>query len=101
MPYRATELTVSSDIKELINQIIKEGDLPLGDARVELKDSRGNKPDIVIFNTIGKAICVIEAKRPFISLYQIELFNQAFGYADTEGIKFFATFNFNKLVVLS
>ncbi len=99
MTFTLTEPTAASEIKELINQIIQEENLPLDSAKVELMDSRGHRPDIIIFDRLNKPICAIEVKRPFISPYQIELFEQALQYANTEGIRFFATFNFNTLVL--
>ena len=99
MVLKDTERSVASDIKEMMNNIIKEKNLALGQAKVELRDGKGNQPDIVVFNKLRQPLCVVEIKRPFIPPYQVELFDQAYGYADTEGVGYFATFNLNTLVL--
>jgi len=94
-----TERTVASDLKEMINGIIREQRLSLWRAKTEMRDREGRQPDIVIFNNMKEPFCVIELKRPFVPPYQVEMFDQAYGYATSEGIRFFATFNLNTLVL--
>lgn len=98
MPYDYTERSAASDVKELINRIIDEENLPLHKAKVELSDSANKMPDIVIFDRPKHPICAIEAKPPHISTYQVELFENAHSYASREGINHFGTLNFKSLV---
>jgi hypothetical protein len=99
MVFKDSERSVASDIKEKINNIIKKKKLPLGEAKVEQIDSKGHQPDIIIYNNMKQPFCTIEIKRPFIAPYQVGLFEQAHGYAETEGLDYFASFNCNTLIL--
>lgn len=99
MALKYTEPSISSKVSKLIDQIILERQMPLVGSDVELKDSIGKRPDIIIFREAGFPFCAWETKRPKQSAYQVELFTKAKKYAETEGLPYFVTFNMNTLVL--
>jgi len=63
MAERPTEQTYASDLKEWIDQIIKEDALPFSQAKVEImKDKK--RADILLYDTANNCILVIDVKRP-------------------------------------
>ena len=91
-------------ILQWINQVIRDQNFPFkrAEQEVQIKTDFGlvNYPDIVIWDSTGEnVVCLIELKRPIISVYDEELVNDALRKAVNAGIPFFATWNINKLVL--
>ncbi len=101
MVERPTEQTYASDLKEWINQIIKEDGLPFSQARVEIiKDKK--RADVLLYDLRNKCILIIEVKRPHEIPSDPEIVKQACGYAESyknEGLRNFATHNVNILIL--
>jgi hypothetical protein len=102
------EDTIRQRLVEMINEIIKEEDLPLdrADVQIEKKLPKGQLirfPDIVIWKTVRiKPVCHIELKDPTQgwSPYDYELINDAQAKANLPPTSpFFATWNVNELVL--
>jgi type I restriction-modification system DNA methylase subunit len=98
---RPTEQTYASDLKEWINQIIKEEGLLFSHATVELiKDKK--RADVLLYDLKNKCTLIIEVKRPQDIPSDPEIVKQACGYAESykdEGLRNFATHNVNILIL--
>lgn len=98
MPYQSEERSVGAEIKSILDDLID--DFPsIKKVVVEPRDREGKVPDLVIFDANDQPICAIEIKLPTNSPYHPNIFNQAFGYANNEGLEYFGTFNLQKLVI--
>jgi len=98
---RPTEQTYASDLKEWINQIIKEDGLPFSRAKVEIiKDKK--RADVLLYDTKNNCILIIEVKRPHETPSDPDIVQQAYGYAEgykKAGLRSFATHNVNILIL--
>jgi len=99
---RPTEPSYSSDLKEWINQIIKEeGLLSLSKATVEpIKDRK--KTDILIYDHEHNPVLLIEVKRPDVMPSDPSIVRQALEYVlsyKSRGLKNYSTHNVNLLVL--
>ena len=101
MAERPTEQTYASDLKEWINQIIKEDGLPFSPAKVEIiKDKK--RADVLLYDLKKNCILIIEVKRPYETPSDPEIVQQAYGYAESykkDGLRSFATHNVNILIL--
>ncbi|MDH5374332.1 MAG: N-6 DNA methylase [Candidatus Bathyarchaeota archaeon] len=101
MAERPTEQTYASDLKEWINQIIKEDALPFSQAKVEImKDKK--RADILLYDSANNCILIIEVKRPNELPSDPEVKKQAYDYAQgykSHGLRSFATHNVNILIL--
>lgn len=101
MGERPSEQTYASDLKEWINQIIKEDSLPFSQAKVEvMKDKK--RADVLLYDAKGNCILIIEVKRPHEIPSDPEIVQQAYSYADgykKAGLRSFATHNVNILIL--
>jgi len=101
MTERPTEQTYASDLKEWINQIVRENGLPFSQAKVEIiKDKK--RADILLYDRKNNCILVIEVKRPHEMPSDPEVVKQAYGYAEEYkkiGLRNFATHNVNILIL--
>ena len=75
-----TEPTYSSDLKQWINEIIRDDGLPFSEARVELA-KEGKRTDLILFDDHRKCSLVIEVKRPEESATEPAVVKQASDYA--------------------
>lgn len=93
------EDTITSKVAEIINNIIKEEKLPFKGADVQVRDSKGLRPDLIIKDLQNQVHCVWESKRPFIAVMQPSLYSKALLYASNESVPYFVTFNLRGLVL--
>jgi len=99
MKEKPTELTYASDLKEIINLIIKENDLPFSKALVEMSKD-GKRTDILVYDKNENIALIIEVKRPSESIFDEKVVKQAYDYSKSykeRGVKYFATHNVNLL----
>lgn len=82
---RATEMTFAGDLKEWINNIIKEEQLSFGNAKIEIGSNESlGRADIIILHSprsTQKVVTVIEVKQPYEDVKSISHIDQAYGYA--------------------
>jgi type I restriction-modification system DNA methylase subunit len=101
MAERPTEQTYASDLKEWINQIIKEDALPFSQAKVEImKDKK--RADVLLYDNANNCTLIIEVKRPNEMPSDPEVKKQAYDYAQgykSQGLRVFATHNVNILIM--
>jgi len=101
MAERPTEQTYASDLKEWINQIIKEDGLPFSHAKVEIIKEK-KRADILLYDRKNSCILIIEVKRPYETPSDPEVVKQAYSYAEgykKTGLRSFATHNVNILIL--
>ena len=96
-----TEWTCAAKVAEWMNDIIKDKNLPLGQAEVETTQEGDRKRvDIILFESPASenVICVIETKQPYFDPFdEEELKEPARKKATRRGAKYFATSNFQHL----
>jgi type I restriction-modification system DNA methylase subunit len=96
-----TEWTCAAKVAEWMNTIIKDKNLPLGQAEVETtQEGDRRRVDINLFEkpTIQNVICIIEMKQPYFDPFdEQELKEPARKKATKRGAKYFATSNFQHL----
>jgi len=102
------ENSVRQIIVEIINEIIKEENLPFerADSDVKLKGPKKspNFPDIVLWKKGGllqQASLVIELKRPMYNPFDEEIVERTFVYAAKLGAPYFATSNMQNIALFS
>src|SRR5437867_2992919 len=97
MGEKPTEQTYASDLKEWINQIIKEDGLPFSHAKVEImKDKK--RTDILVYDQKNNCNLIIEVKRPEQPASDPAVVKQASDYVGSylnAGLKCFVTHNVN------
>jgi type I restriction-modification system DNA methylase subunit len=97
-----TEWTCAAKVAEWMNVIIKDKNLPLGQAEVETTQEGDRKRvDIILFESPGSenVVCVIETKQPYFDPFdEDELKEPARKKATRRGAKYFATSNFQHLI---
>ena len=97
-----TEWTCAAKIAEWINDIIKDKNIPLGQAEVEtMTEGDRKRVDIVIFESPSsdKILCVIEMKQPYFDPFdEKELKEPARNKASKRKAKYFATSNFKQFI---
>lgn len=101
------EDSIRQYIVEMINEIIREENLPFerADAQVEIKDTSGKRrkfPDIVIWDkgqVLVKGALLIALKQPMYMPLLEEIVEDAFLKASWAGIPYFATCNMQNLVL--
>jgi len=97
-----TEWTCTAKIAEWMNDIIKEANIPFGQAEVETTTYVDRKRvDIVVFETpkSDKVLCVIEMKQPYFSAFdENELKEPARKKAVKRKAKYFVTSNFKEFI---
>jgi len=102
------ENSVRQIIVEIINEIIKEENLPFerADSDVKLKGPKKspNFPDIVLWKKGGllqQASLVIELKQPMYNPFDEEIVEKTFVYAAKLGAPYFATSNMQNIALFS
>jgi type I restriction-modification system DNA methylase subunit len=101
MAGRPTEQTYASDLKEWINQIIREDALPFSQAKVEIKKDK-KRADVLLYDRKNNCTLIVEVKRPHELPSDPEIVQQAYGYAESykeSGLRSFATHNVNILIL--
>jgi len=101
MAEKPTEQTYASDLKEWINQIIREDNLPFSQAKVEIIKEK-KRADILVYDRSNNCNLIIEVKRPEDSPSDPQVVKQAYGYAQNyrkAGLKCFSTHNVNFLIL--
>jgi type I restriction-modification system DNA methylase subunit len=97
-----TEWTCAAKAAEWLNDIIKDKNLPLGQAEVETTQEGDRKRvDIILFESpkSQNIICIIETKQPYFDPFdEEELKEPARKKATKRGAKYFATSNFQHLI---
>jgi len=97
-----TEWTCAAKVAEWMNDVIKDKNLPLGQAEVETTQEGDRKRvDIILFESpkSQNVICIIETKQPYFdSFNEDELKEPARKKATKRGAKYFATSNFQHLI---
>jgi len=97
-----TEWTCAAKVAEWMNDIIKDKNLPLGQAEVETTQEGDRKRvDILLFESPASqnAICIIETKQPYFDPFdEEELKEPARKKATRRRAKYFATSNFQHLI---
>ncbi|NWF78270.1 MAG: SAM-dependent DNA methyltransferase [Chloroflexi bacterium] len=97
-----TEWTCAAKVAEWMNDVIKDKNLPLGQAEVETTQEGDRKRvDIILFESPASenVICVIETKQPYFDPFdEDELKEPARKKATKRGAKYFATSNFQHLI---
>ncbi len=98
---KPTEWSGAYILSKWLDEIISSNQLELGPAEVERKLVSGQRPDITIFrdNAKNKAFLIIEAKLPEMDPFNVVLAKEAFQKAKDLEAPFFATTNFQKIVV--
>ncbi|MGA8849654.1 MAG: N-6 DNA methylase [Dehalococcoidia bacterium] len=97
-----TEWTCAAKVAEWMNDIIKDKNLPLGQAEVETTQEGDRKRvDIILFESPASqnALCIIETKQPYFDPFdEEELKEPARKKATRRRAKYFATSNFQHLI---
>ncbi len=100
-----TERTNNQKLVQWMNRIIEEKNLSLGSVEQETSGSDRKQPDIIIKRRPGseKILCVIELKPPaFLDLFHSEeLYEPAWTKANKRQAPYFATSNFQELVLFN
>lgn len=94
-------------LQNAIEDTPDRGGVTFGTARPEYGKNIEGFADIVIFDSNGDAVFVVEAKKPGepgnrnIDPYSPDVIQQAFGYAGQLGAGYFCTFNGQRLVMFN
>ncbi|MGB9911323.1 MAG: HsdM family class I SAM-dependent methyltransferase [Microgenomates group bacterium] len=97
-----TEWSAAAIIAEWINQIIREENLPFGQARIEKKGVDGKRPDCILYDSPEntRTLLLIEFKPPFYDVFDGEnLKEPARKKATLRKSPYFATSNFKTLIL--
>ncbi|MBM4465146.1 MAG: SAM-dependent DNA methyltransferase [Chloroflexi bacterium] len=94
-----TERSVAAKLCEWINEIIRNQNLPLGEAWVETQVA-GRLNDILLSRSPGsrQALCVVEVKLPFVDPLSQGVIDYALGYARLLQAPYVCTCNINQLI---
>ncbi|MCK4504213.1 MAG: SAM-dependent DNA methyltransferase [Candidatus Aegiribacteria sp.] len=96
-----TEWTCAARIAEWINNIVEEKNLGFGEAKVEMMSRLSKKRCDIRFTETKrsqKTLCIIEAKRPRLDVFNEELKTDARNKANQLKAPYFGTTNFKKLI---
>ena len=98
-----TEWTGAAKVAAWIDNIVSDQGLPFGRAEVEIiEKGSGKRADVSLLESpqSSRTLCVFEFKLPFFDPFAEELKTDAHQKANRRKAKYYATSNFQKLILL-